>query len=509
VTIGTLPDDVLLKIFKTLVAVAESFSYYATSDKWPVLVHICQRWRKLAFTFPRHLNLQILFNPPSRKRSVKRMLDIWPDLPIYIHVSDFSTKEKRDDIVAALRLNHRVCGIHLRFHPDSAWETCGPWMNHPFPALTDCRVELSCYLPVKNAISCSFLGGSAPSLRVLHLDCVPLPTLPNLLLSATNLVSLRYEVISTAGYISPQEMVAGLSALTRLETLSLAFRSPKSLLDRASRIPPLHMRRFPLLPALTYLRFWGAPEYMEDLVAQIDARSLEKLDILFSHQEVLEVSELAKFVGRADKLSLVHRAKVIVSRYSTSVELSPAQEWPKWVLGKKTFVIRSTFLEPVPRLSYLAQFCASFLPTPSPFERLDIHLPADRVQDARHDPDPQWLELLRPFSTVKLLWLDDPVAPHVGRALGSLPAERVLGVLPALEAVFLPRECFESMKEAISKFAHARQLSGHPVLICDFDERELCGSTALSANEESMYLPARERELNECCWNSTCICTIM
>ena len=79
-----------------------------------------------------------------------------------------------------------------------------------------------------------------------------------------------------------------------------------------------------LLPALTNLHFRGAPEYMEDLVAQTDASSLERFDITFFHQEIeiLEVSELAKFVRRADKLSLVDRAQVLYMIDSISVRLS-------------------------------------------------------------------------------------------------------------------------------------------------------------------------------------------
>jgi hypothetical protein len=41
-------------------------------------------------------------------------------------------------------------------------------------------------------------------------------------------------------------------------------------------------------------------------------------------------------------------------------------------------------------------------------------------------------------------------------------------VLPALEFVFMAKsEPFGPVKEAVSKFADARQLSGLPVSICD------------------------------------------
>ena len=59
-------------------------------------------------------------------------------------------------------------------------------------------------------------------------------------------------------------------------------------------------------------------------MAQTDASSLERFDITFFHQEIeiLEVSELAKFVRRADKLSLVDRAQVLYMIDSISFRLS-------------------------------------------------------------------------------------------------------------------------------------------------------------------------------------------
>jgi len=434
-----------------------------------MLVHVCRRWRNLAFSSPRHLNLQLRFRPP--KRSVKRMLDIWPELPIYIDAVDCSVKEVRDNVAAALGLSHRVSRIRLEGTSDSVWKTFGSLMKHPFPTLTHLLVRHS-DRSTKGAISRSLLGGSAPSLRDLYLDHVPFPALPELLLSSTNLVRLRYDNIPRSGYISPQAIVTGLSMLTRLQSLSLTFRSRRPHPDREIQIPPPHTRT--LLPALTHLCFWGVPGYMEDLVAQIDVPSLEKLEITFFHQEVLEarleVSELPKFVGRADKLSLVDRAEAFLSSGGISVELS----LHSWVLYPKTFTIYPVCDEWDLRLSYLGQFCASCLPTPFPFECLYICHPIDHAwPDVKDDPDPQWLELLRPFSTVKHLRLSHPVASRVAKALGGLPAERVLEVLPALEIVYVSGlKHFGSMKEAISEFAHARQLSGHPVSIYDWGGRE-------------------------------------
>ena len=229
---------------------------------------------------------------------MKKMLDIWPEeLPVYIHEYGHPSKEAIDNVVAALKLNHRVSVICLENSSTAVWETFAPLMEHPFPELT--HLWIKSYPPIQNVIPCSFLGGSAPCLQDLSLIDIPFPTLPELLLSATNLVRLQYNSIPRSGYISPQAMVTGLSALTRLQTLWLTF-PPESRSYRAIRIPPPHTRT--LLPALTYLCFRGVPEYMEDLVVQIDAPLLDGIEITLFHQEVLEVSQLAKFVCRVESL---------------------------------------------------------------------------------------------------------------------------------------------------------------------------------------------------------------
>jgi len=399
------------------------------------------------------------------------MLNIWPaELPVYIYGSSHPSKEAIDNVVAALKLNHRVSVICLQNTSTPAWETFASLMEHPFPELT--HLSIMPFIPMRNVVPSAFLGRSAPCLRDLSLIGIPFPALPELLLSATDLVRLQYDNVPHCGYISPQATVTSLSVLTRLESLSLTFPLPQDLPDRAIRISPPHTRT--LLPALTYLCLRGVPEYMEDLVSQIDAPLLEGIEITLFHQEVLEVSQLAKFICRVDSLSLIDRAEISFHDDSISVKLSQELQLPG--IDPKTLKINLDCYEMNLRLSYLAQFCASFLPTLSPFECLHILvqcrcIPWRRVVD---NPDPQWLELLRLFNAVKDLRLDEIVAPHAAPVLGRLPAEQVSEVLPALEIVFISGlNPFGPVKEAISEFTDARQLSGRPVSIYTWEQTML------------------------------------
>ena len=418
------------------------------------------------FTFARHLNLRLLLKPSQR--SVKAMLDIWPEFPIYIYAFDCSTKEGRDNTAAALGLNHRVSGIRFDSRSSLEWETFVSLMQHPFPALTHLWVQPS--ISINSPIPCSFLGGSAPSLQDLILADVPFPALPELLLSATSLVRLLYDNIPRSGYISPQALVTSLSSLTRLESLLLTFLLPQSVPDRAIQDLAPYTRT--LLPALTYFRYRGDTKYMEDLVAQLDAPLLESLEITLFHERILEVSELAKFVRRADKLSLVDRAKVTFRPDCISLTLS--QELLVGRVDPKTLMLNPTCSKPELRLSYLARFCASCLPTFSPFHCFYILAPHhDTWKNVKDDPDPQWQELLRLFNTVKDLRLSYYIAPHIAKVLRRLPVERVAEVLPALENLFISGiERSGPMREAILVFSDARELSGHPVSIYDWEGGE-------------------------------------
>ncbi|KAI0248847.1 hypothetical protein BJV78DRAFT_768590 [Lactifluus subvellereus] len=78
VTIGALPDNVLLDIF--------DFYRPATMDgwgQWPWnrLVHVCQRWRYVMFDSPLRLDLCLRCTPST---PVREMLDVWPPFPIDI-----------------------------------------------------------------------------------------------------------------------------------------------------------------------------------------------------------------------------------------------------------------------------------------------------------------------------------------------------------------------------------------------------------------------------------------
>jgi hypothetical protein len=272
--IDVLPDDVLLEIFEFCM---EDFPIFRTKrlvEGWQSLVHVCRRWRRLVLGSPRRLNLRLLCTPDT---PAKDRLDVWPALPLI--VKGGATLSGMDNVVAALGQSNRVCQVILRDLPSWQLEKVLAPMQVSFPALTDLRLRVSSLTshvetpPVPD----SFLGGSAPRLEYFELSGIPFPGFRNLLLSATHLVYLWLTNIPHSGYISPEAMVALLSALSSLETLSLQFRSPQSRPGLESRSLPPSKRS--ILPALDQFHFKGVTEYLEELVTRIDSPQLDDMDI--------------------------------------------------------------------------------------------------------------------------------------------------------------------------------------------------------------------------------------
>jgi hypothetical protein len=78
------------------------------------------------------------------------------------------------------------------------------------------------------------------------------------------------------------------------------------------------------------------------------------------------------------------------------------------------------------------------------------------------------LELFRPFTTVKNLYLTREIVPRIAPTLQELVGERVTEVLPNLQNIFLEDlQESESVQgpESMRQFIAARQLSSRPMAI--------------------------------------------
>ena len=454
-TIDILPEDVLLEIFDHYVAQAYEGGEY---EEWQMLVHVCRKWRYAVFRSPLRLNLRILC---IARTPVKEKLAVWPALPIIVEQKSRLTTYGEDNIVAALGHNDRVCRIDV----DLSYPLQGrvlSAMQKTFLGLKDLSLYLDGVYDMAFRVPDSFLGGSAPDLRRLKLTCIPFPfpVIRKLLLSAPNLVILSLHDIPPSGYFLPEAMVICLSALTRLKILFIGFEFPGSHPSlEGRRPPPTHT----VLPALTGLEFVGFIDYLEDLVARIDAPLLNRLYIRLSRWRPTtdDTPKLTQFLSRAPKLKACDKA--CVTLYDSYANFA--------VLGRDNLGLDLQILfYPLPARS-MTHLCNSSFPQaliPMLETLYILSETASREYWQILFTDYNFLDLFRPFTTVKNLYLTRGFVPPLASALQELDGERLTEVLPNLQCIFvedLPDQESEFVPEAMRQFIAARQLSYHPITI--------------------------------------------
>ena len=421
VTIDMLPDIALLRIFDFYLVearIGRMWFNLETVETWSALVHVCQKWRNVVFGSPRCLDLRLFYTTDT---PVSEMFDIWPLLPIAmrVRVEGGWSNSLAYDIIAELdEYNDRIYSIILwRF---SSWplDKVLAAMQQPFPGLKS--LYLHCSSAQAVVVPASFLGGSAQSLQSLAMHGFEFPVLglTKLLLSATHLVRLRLGSIPHSGYISPKAMATCPSVLIRLENLAITFKSPQSRPDHKIQRPPSPAC---ILPVLTELHIKGASEYLDDLVARIDAPMLDNLEITFFHQLIFDNPHLSQFISHTPKFKSPGEMRVVFSKWHVSVTLG----FPQTLNGMLDLKIRCCQSDL--QFSSLAQVCSSSFPQPLilAVERLYIQ---DRPGLQRHWESEiksnQWLELFRQFTSVKSPYISQEFTPHIVSALQEIVGEK-------------------------------------------------------------------------------------
>ena len=487
-----LTDDILLEVFdwyrQTLL------EQWTNTWKWVTLVHVCRRWRHIVFGSPCRLDLWLpcTYGTPVRKR-----LDCWPSsLPIFIKYwanLEFRqpSSEDEDDLIAALEHPDRVRKIQLAA-TSSQLEKVAERMQMAFTGLTSLSLWLA--KGTTPTLPKTFLAVcSSPRLRDISLVGVPLPGLPQLLASTIDLVSLRLLEVPDDGYISPDVMATCLSTLPHLRSLCIDFHFPLSTRHNRGghrRLAPPTTRDS--LPSLTSFNFRGTSEYLEDLVAKIDAPFLSEVNISFFNQLIFDVPHLSRFI---------HHMEVLKSAKVSEVESSPGNgvsitmtldsdqdrdqdqgqdqsqlvvaaggnATPSCSLEHHSLTLRVTCTDLDWQISSIAQIChqTSLL---SNIKHIDIR--ADNIRLSRKEGEDDndmkdsvpWLEFFNTFPSVLSLRICGELGPYIAPALEGIVVdmETIRKMLPELGILLF--EC--SRKSAsVDRFDAARQLFSRPVIV--------------------------------------------
>jgi len=245
--------------------------------------------------------------------------------------------------------------------------------------------------------------------------------------------------------------------LASLKSLILEFQLPQYYRASASRPPPPSTRF--AITVLTSFRFEGVSEYLEDLVACIDAPQLNTLRMTFCDYMLLSTPQMVRFISHTPMWNALKNAYLYFWQYTTILSFSSRGplDWefqveiPCGGLGLQ--------------VSYLGQVCTSCLPPLSTLENLYFQeAPCSRRYRDVSVGNPPWRELFRPFMAVKNLYLSEKYASRIALALQELVEARTIDVLPALQNIFLEGglELSGSVQKSIGQFVAARQVANHP-----------------------------------------------
>jgi F-box-like len=434
VTINAFPVEILLEIFEFCRAAAMKLELpYWVPQPWPGgwpgtwrrLLHVCRRWRYVVLSSPLRLDLFIdcLDSSP-----VRELLHIWPPFPIQVTSSNLP-----DNIIAAFEHRDRVSKVRLRL-TCLRCEKLATLIQEPLPALTSLILERRYGPRDENydtipALPATFLGGSAPRLQSLTLRGVPFPTLPQLLLSCNDLSELSLCRISNSGYISPEALATGLSALAKLTYLCIEF-DQDFLPDQIIQHPPLLTRPVTaILPTLKKFHFEGVSEYLEVLLAQIDVPQLEDFRIVFFRQHDFDIRQV---ISHSQALGSFNRAEVIFSLFNVFIGLYQPDPVKTLRLG-----IQDGHDEGLGwQVSFITQMSTQFSCLLSSIAELDIVSNPSLDVNEIFIVNTEWLELFHPFSAVRTLYLSGGVGSHVV-SLQQLTGESIAAVLPNLQNLYV------------------------------------------------------------------------
>ena len=447
---------------------------------WYKLAHVCQRWRKVILGSPSYLDLCLVC---TRGTPVADMLAHSPPLPVVIDYDNDSddgdrgvTAEDEDGITLALEQRDRVRRIRLEMPPSNLRKVITA-IDGEYPVL-----EYVIMAPrPKDATTALMLPQSlqAPHLRRLVLGGFALPIGSRLLTTAVGLVTLALFLGHPSAYIRPNTLLQWISFMPQLEALMIGFSFPVS-----SRDVERQLIQTPIMTNVTFsnlrsIMFQGVSAYMEAVVCRITAPHLEKIDILFFNQITFSVPRLLQFMNTTENFRF-DSADFWFSRNKVYVVVYPRSEAEKYALQINVFCWHLDW-----QVSSVAQFFDSLSQTFSTVEHLALeHMIHSQSSEEHNEVDrTEWHKLLRSFSNVKTLRVNNGLVKELSRSLRQDDGEHPLELLPELQELTYSGNGDTS--DAFTSFINARQNIGRPVTLVRTIPRSV---TPLSRSSSSSFL---------------------
>ncbi|KAI0249391.1 hypothetical protein BJV78DRAFT_1155864 [Lactifluus subvellereus] len=451
-----LNDDVLLNIFHLYqLEISDEYDedgdpnfYWSGQRWWYKLAQVCRRWRRLILASPSYLDLHLLC---THGVPIANMLAHSPPLPLAIYYEEDgeTTEEDEEGLLLALRHSDRVHYISLNL-PSPNLRNVITTMDEPFPFLERLYIlsrtegDTSLVLP---------LTFQAPNLRHLVLT------------TAVGLVTLALVDIPPSAYFPPSYLLTRLSLMPQLEVVVIEFHSP---------LPNRNVERQPLntpimthvtLPNLRRFSFKGVSAYLE-LLARIRAPVLSNLDIVLFNQLTFTVPRLLQFMVTSEILNF----STVRLDFTADDFVLRRHYQGKWTPSPFHLKVPCSHLDW--QVSSAAQILGALHPVLSVVEKLTLsHIKHNRSSEWHNEVDrTRWRQLLRPFSNLKTLHVQNDLVGKLVPSLQTDDGELPLEFLPNLSEIGYSGG--DDARDAFTPFIDGRQVAGHSVNLTMVNDSE-------------------------------------
>ena len=460
-SIHVLDDDSLLNIFylyrPSFLGEDEVDAYRLRGGRmpwdqghwWYRLAHVCQRWRNLILGSPSYLRLSLVC---TNSTPVQNMLAHSPPLPLTVDYSSRGgiTAGDEEGILLALEQRDRIRHLRLVL-PVQNLRKLVMAIDGEFPILEYLIVD-----PLMVDSTALMLSETlqAPNLRHLTLRRFAFPIRPRLHPAAASLVTLHLVINHPSSYFQPNILLQWISFMPQLESLAIGFSFPVPNRDVTHTPITTHVA----LPNLRFFWFRGVSAYLEAVVCRMTTPRLENLQIRFFKQLTFSVPRLEQFMSITgnfrsnNALIKVKDKRIDVMMYFRGADM--------YAFGLTVHCCHLDW-----QVSSVAQISSALSQVFSAVEHLTLqHKIHGQSSEAHNDADRiEWRKLLRSFSNVKTLRVEDGLVEELSRSLRLEGGELPLELLPKLqELTYIGRRYYG---DAFTSFSNSRKNAGRPVTL--------------------------------------------
>jgi hypothetical protein len=298
-----------------------------------------------------------------------------------------------------------------------------------------------------------------PHLRQLGIDC-SIPIRFQLLTTAVGLVTLDLGLYHPSTYFQPTVLLQSLSLIPQLEMISINFHFAVPNRDVERQLMRTPIMTHVMLPNLRTFVFQAVSAYSEAVLSRITASRLEDFQIWYPKQLTYSVPELVQFMGRTENLRF-DRAEFYFESDQVYVAFNP----PETNMLEDTFSIVVDCWHLDWQVSSVAQIFNALSQIFSAVEHLTLaHRVHSRSSEEHNEVDrTEWRNLLRSFSEVKTLRIDDGLVRELSHCLLLENGEQPLELLPELQE--LTYSGSGNANNAFTLFIDTRQKAGRPVTL--------------------------------------------